>query len=85
MSVANKGSYDLEAHINTVKHKKQIRGCHNTTKVSEFYIKQNSETEEWVIATERTLSFLVIKHNLYRSMDCTFKLNQVIPMTASVV
>jgi hypothetical protein len=46
MSVANNGSSDLEAHINTAKQKKQIQSCHNTPKVSELFIKQNSITEE---------------------------------------
>jgi hypothetical protein len=42
MSVANKGSYDLDAHINTAKHKKQIMSCHNTLKVSDFFVKKTS-------------------------------------------
>jgi glycyl-tRNA synthetase (class II) len=79
MSVANKGSYDLEAHVNSAKHKEQIQSCHNTPKVSEFFIKQNSKTEERVVATEGELSFLAVKHHLpCRSMDCTSKLNQVL-------
>jgi glycyl-tRNA synthetase (class II) len=74
--VANKGSYDLEAHVNSAKHKKQIQSCRNTPKVSDFFIKQNSKTEERVIATEGALSFRAVKHHLpYRSMDCTSKLN----------
>jgi hypothetical protein len=78
MSVANKGSYDLEACINTVKHKKQIQSSHNTQQVSESFINQNSKTEEWVIATEGALSFHTVKHQLsHRCMDCTSKLNQV--------
>jgi hypothetical protein len=67
----------LEAHVNSAKHKKQIQSCCNTPEVSEFFIKQNSKTEEWVIATEGALSFHAVKHHLsYRFMDCTSKLNQ---------
>jgi glycyl-tRNA synthetase (class II) len=44
VSVANKGSYDLEAHVNSAKRKKQIQSCSNTPKVSEFFIKQNPKT-----------------------------------------
>jgi hypothetical protein len=41
-SVARKKSnYDLETHINTPKHKKQIQSFHNAPKVNGFYIKQN--------------------------------------------
>jgi hypothetical protein len=44
VSLANKGSYNLEAHISTAKHKKQIQSCHDTPKVSEFLIKQIPNT-----------------------------------------
>jgi hypothetical protein len=40
VSVENKDSCDLEAHINTAKHKKQIQSRHNTPNVSEFFMKQ---------------------------------------------
>jgi hypothetical protein len=43
---SRQGSYDLEAHSNTAKYKKQIQSCHNTLDVSEFFIKQNLKTEE---------------------------------------
>jgi hypothetical protein len=55
VSVTNKGSYDLKAHINTVKHKKHMHSCHNTPNVSEFFIKQNSKTEEQVTSTKGAL------------------------------
>jgi hypothetical protein len=72
LSIANEGSNDLETHLNSVTPSKEIQICHNTPKASEFVIKQNSETEEWAIAT-------AIKHDLpQRSMDCTSELNQVI-------
>jgi hypothetical protein len=54
MPVANKGTYDLETHINIAKHKKQIVSCQFTPKASEFFIKQNSRTER-VIVTEGAL------------------------------
>jgi hypothetical protein len=40
--VSSKGSYNLEAHCNTAKHKKQIQSYHNTLNISEVFIKQNS-------------------------------------------
>jgi glycyl-tRNA synthetase (class II) len=49
--VADKGSYDLEAHIGTTRNRKKIQSCHNTPKVIELFIK-NATTEEWVIETE---------------------------------
>jgi hypothetical protein len=71
--------FDLEAHVNSAKHKKQTQSCSNTPQVSEFFIKRNSKTEERIIATEGALSFHAVKHHLsYISMDCTSKLNQVI-------
>jgi hypothetical protein len=64
MSVPNRGSYDWEAHINTARHKNQIESCHNTPKVSEFLIKQNSKTEERVIAAVGELLCHNVKHYL---------------------
>jgi glycyl-tRNA synthetase (class II) len=79
VSVANKGSYDLEAHINTAKHKKQNQSCHSTPNISEPFIKQHSKTEERVIATEAARSFHAVKHHLsHRPMECISKLNQFI-------
>lgn len=58
---------------------KQTQSCHNTRKVIEFVIKQNSRTEKRVTATEGALSFHSVKHRLScRYMYCTSKLNQII-------
>jgi hypothetical protein len=74
-SVANKGSYDLEAHINSAKH------THTNTKsrfviisqrLVNFFIKQNSKAEEWAVTTEGALSFDAVKHYIggNYSSDC---------------
>jgi hypothetical protein len=41
MFVAKKGNYDLEAHANNVKHKKEIQTYRNTSKDSELFTTQN--------------------------------------------
>jgi hypothetical protein len=64
MSVANKGRCDLEAHISTAKHKKQIQSCIIAPAVGESFIEQNSKTEEWVTTTEGALSFHAVKISL---------------------
>jgi hypothetical protein len=45
LSVVNKGSYYLEAHVNSSKDKKAIQRRRNIPKVSEFFVKQNTKTE----------------------------------------
>jgi hypothetical protein len=62
MSVGKKGSYDLEAHIKSAKHTKQIQSCHNITKVNECFIKQNSNTEEQAVVTEGEMLFHAVKY-----------------------
>jgi hypothetical protein len=64
VSVANKGSYDSEARINTAKHEKQIQNCYTIQKVGEFFIKQNSKTEEQLTATEGSWLLHLVKHHL---------------------
>jgi hypothetical protein len=77
ISVANKGSYGLEAHINSDKDAgthTQIQICYNTPKVSEFSINRIKKTDERAIATEGALSLYAVKHHLScRSMGCTSK------------
>jgi hypothetical protein len=41
VSVANKGSYNLEAHNNITKDKKQIHSYHTTPQDTKFFLKQN--------------------------------------------
>jgi hypothetical protein len=48
-------------HISTVpSYTKNIQISHNTPNISEFFIKENSEIEECVIAIERALPFHVV-------------------------
>jgi hypothetical protein len=74
----NKNSYELEAHLNTSKHKKQIQSCQNTPKVSEIFLKFQTQ-KKGLLVTEGALSFHAINHHLScRSMGRISKLNQVI-------
>jgi hypothetical protein len=89
MSISNKGSSDVQAHINVPKLKKQIQACCKTPKVSEFFMKQNSrqkkKTEKQVTATEATLSLQITKfHFPKRSIDCTSKLNKVVSSDSEI-
>jgi hypothetical protein len=73
LSVVNKGSYDLEAHISTAKHKKQSRIVIIPQRPANFLLnKIKKKTEEHIIAAEEASSFHAVKnHLLYRYMDCT--------------
>lgn len=70
VSVTNKGSLDLEAHVGTSKHKQNVRGENSSSKISRFLVQPGSSVE--VRAAEGTLAFHCVKHhNSYKSTDCT--------------
>ena len=71
VSVKNKGVGDLEAHITTNKHKNALRGGESSSKISNFFIQDESKIGDQVAAAECTLAY-TLKHPLsYRSNDCT--------------
>ncbi|KAF0706685.1 protein FAM200B-like, partial [Aphis craccivora] len=74
VSVANKGSYDLKAHLDTTKHKSRIASSAVSSSVilDNFVINKNTHDILKVSAVEGTLAFhTVVHHHSYRSMDCT--------------
>ena len=75
ISIANKGSGDLEIHMNSEKHFRNFRGETSSEKLSKYFVKSNSKLDESVCAAEGTLAFhTVAHHNSFKSMDCTSKL-----------
>ena len=77
VSVANKGSADLESHISTTKHKKAIRAGSggSSSKMADFFVKPGSQCQDQVAAAEATMAFHSVKHHhSYNSNDCTSKL-----------
>lgn len=76
VSVANKGSADLEAHMATTKHKKAIRSSGgSSSKVTDFFVKPGSQCQDQVAAAEATMAFHSVRHHhSYNSNDCTSKL-----------
>lgn len=74
VSVANKGSVDLEAHIGTTKHQRAIRG-ENSSKVTDYFVKTDTKCEDQLAAAEATMAFHTVRHHhSYKSNDCTSKL-----------
>lgn len=74
VSVANKGSSDLRAHIETTKHKTAVRGETSPAKLTEYFVRPG-KAEHMVNAAEGTYAFHTVKHHhSYRSMDCTTNL-----------
>jgi hypothetical protein len=59
LSVANKGSYYLEAHVNSSKDKKAIQRRRNIPKVSEFFCQTKHKNRIIVTTAEGALSFHV--------------------------
>lgn len=75
------GSQDLEHHIATQKHKKNLKGCSSTSRIDTLFQQQQSTAAltHRVLAGEAALAFHTVRHHFsYRSMDCTPKLNGAI-------
>ena len=72
VSAANKGRLSLDMHVESVKHKKAIRGETSSAKVTDYFCKLGTQTEDDVAATEAIMTFHTVKHHQsYKSNDCT--------------
>ena len=67
VSVANKGANDLQAHIDTIKHKTAVQGESTSAKVTEYFVRRGKGVDLVNAAAFHTVKH----HNSYRSMDCT--------------
>lgn len=79
-SIAHGGKGDINKHLSTEKHKRTLEeaASTSTTKVTDFFRKQNFETSEKQLSlAEGMFAFHTVKHNQsFRSMDCTSKIIQ---------
>lgn len=76
ISIASKGKCDLEKHLNTQKHRKNIRAAAGSSKIDNF-VRARSEPKTEVQAAEATLVFHTVKHNQsFNSLDCTVPLQK---------
>ena len=72
ISVANKGSISLDDHIKTTKHKQAIRGETSLFKVTDYFCKPGTKSEDEVAAAKATMAFHTVKHHSsYKSNHCT--------------
>ena len=72
VSVANKGRLSLDMHVESTKHKKAIRGETSSAKVTDYFCKPGTQTEDNVAAAEATMAFYTVKHHQsYKCNDCT--------------
>lgn len=75
INIANKGKHDLEQHIKSQKHKKNIGSAVSSKKIDSVFESQSLCEIEKISATEATLAYHTVKHHMsYRSTDCTHKL-----------
>jgi len=65
ISIANKGSEDLEIHMNSEKHFRNFRG-ETSEKLSKYFVKSNSKLDESVCAAEGTLAFHTVAHHKFQ-------------------
>lgn len=75
VSIANRGVYDLEAHINSQKHKKFLQGeC--STKLTGFFT-SGTKNDDSVAASERTLASHRVMHcSSFNALSFTFSLTK---------
>jgi len=72
MFVANKGALDLRAHIECEKHQKAIRGETSSAKVTVFFTRSESKSDDVVLAAEGAFAFHTVQHHsIYKTIDCT--------------
>ena len=75
ISVANKGSISLDDQIKITKHKQANRGETLSFKVTDYFCKPGTKSEDEVTAAKATMAFHTVKHHYsYKSNDCTFSL-----------
>lgn len=69
------GKGDLQKHVNTTKHKKNLQEASTSKKVSNFVVYKQTLAGKKILAAEGALAFHIVKHhNSYKSMDCTSSL-----------
>lgn len=74
-SISNKGKYDLEQHLNSEKHKKNIRASTSSGVVTSFFASTFSKQSHQIAAAEGTLAFHTVRHHFsFRSCDCSHNL-----------
>ncbi|XP_055913202.1 uncharacterized protein LOC129946862 [Eupeodes corollae] len=80
-SVAYKGKRDLDQHLLTEKHKKNIKSASSCKKVKDFLISRNSKFDDQVSAAEGALAYHTVVHHFgFRSVDCSHKfLKSILP------
>lgn len=76
ISVANKGRLDLKEHLNTEKHKSNVRSGASTSKVLETFVFSNKDKDsKFIRAAEGAMAYHnVMHHQSYRSLDCLIPL-----------
>ena len=68
--VANKGRLSLDMHVESTKHKKA--SISSSTKVTDYFCKPGTQTENNVAAAEAAMAFHAVKHHQsYKSNDST--------------
>lgn len=75
VSIANKGKFDLNQHIESKKHRCAIQAGTSSQNITEFVTKRFSDLDNQVTAIELTLAFHTVKHQMsFKSTDCTSRL-----------
>lgn len=78
ISIANKGVSDINEHLNTQKHKTNMKNQAGSSKISIFFVTSNPEDLQ-IQAAEGALVYHTVSHHMsFNSLDCTCALNREI-------
>lgn len=76
ISIANKGVTDINEHLNTQKHKTNLKCQASTSNIATFFVRSSSE-DYLIRAAEGAMAYHTVCHHMsFNSLDCTCALNR---------
>lgn len=72
VNLSNKGKYDIEQHIKSLKHSRALSAGEKSHTMNEYFRPKFSKLDDKIAAAEGALAFHCLKHRQsFRSTDCT--------------
>ncbi|XP_055906088.1 uncharacterized protein LOC129941473 [Eupeodes corollae] len=85
ISIANKGRRDIEDHVKSEKHSKNLRASTSSAALDSFVVRRPAADQKHLKAAEATIAYhTVFHHQSFNSLDCTIKLNQKIYFDSNI-
>ncbi|XP_055904720.1 uncharacterized protein LOC129940426 [Eupeodes corollae] len=85
ISIANKGRRDIEDHVKSEKHSKNLRASTSSAALDSFVVRRPAADQKHLKAAEATIAYhTIFHHQSFNSLDCTIKLNQKIYFDSNI-